>query len=530
MVGGLLSLSLLHGCYRWRSPLVAHLLVLTVFGTLLAGWELLQLFSLPLFLALWGIGVTGSTVLLPPSAGELPQLLWRSLALWATFSPYLTLTALLLLPAVALPERLLTLAVVAAQAAWMGWQRRQRYWWLLAVTLLLVLIHGVWLLWIPFQRFPAILPWTALELAALVWALYRLSGYRDRFKHNARLEPLFATLMQAAPWTGALALAEWVWHGAAVTIALAAGLQPPSLAGSWDSVAMLAGAVLLIAVGIGQARRTQNPLWIYGVALLALLAGVYLRLRWVGLAPPSVWDTAALMGAAYGLFILQRLTLSQPVLHLVMVLPLLALATVPWQLGSDQAAFTLMTAATLYLLTRRVTGLETPLYLGLLALNGGVYLWVPEWAGQSGLFQLYLLPAILTVLLLLHLHRHELKPGVLNGARLATLSALYAAATLDVFLQENLGVFVLALILSLAGIILGIGLRIRAFLYSGMAFLVLNVLGQLVKLYPEQRLGRALVLMALGAAIIGLMIWFNMKREAVLQRIRIFRADLTRWE
>ena len=67
-------------------------------------------------------------------------------------------------------------------------------------------------------------------------------------------------------------------------------------------------------------------------------------------------------------------------------------------------------------------------------------------------------------------------------------------------------------------------------LYAGMAFLVLNVLGQLVKLYPEQRLGRALVLIALGTVIIGLMIWFNIKREAVLQRLRIFRADLSRWE
>ena len=67
-------------------------------------------------------------------------------------------------------------------------------------------------------------------------------------------------------------------------------------------------------------------------------------------------------------------------------------------------------------------------------------------------------------------------------------------------------------------------------LYAGMAFLVLNVLGQLIKLYPEQRLGRALVLIALGSVIIGLMIWFNIKREAVLQRLRIFRADLSRWE
>jgi len=48
VVGGLLSLSLLHGCYRWRSPLVAQALILALFGTLLAGWELLQPFSLPL--------------------------------------------------------------------------------------------------------------------------------------------------------------------------------------------------------------------------------------------------------------------------------------------------------------------------------------------------------------------------------------------------------------------------------------------------------------------------------------------------
>ena len=235
------------------------------------------------------------------------------------------------------------------------------------------------------------------------------------------------------------------------------------------------------------------------------------------------------MGAAYGLFILQRFTLSEPVLKLVLVLPLLALLTVPVQLGSSQAACTLLVAVPLYLLIRHATGMETPLYLGLLALNGGIYLWVPGWAEQTGLFQIYLIPAVVTVLVLLQLHRRELRPGVLNSARLAALSMLYAAATLDVFLRADLAVFILALALSITGIVLGIGLRIRAFLYAGVTFLVLNVLGQLLKLYPEQRLGRALVLMALGAVIIGLMIWFNIKREAILQRIRVFRADLAEW-
>jgi hypothetical protein len=113
---------------------------------------------------------------------------------------------------------------------------------------------------------------------------------------------------------------------------------------------------------------------------------------------------------------------------------------------------------------------------------------------------------------------------------LAALSILYAGAGLDVFLRPELWVFVLALGLALAGVILGIALRIRAFLYAGVAFLVLNVSGQLLRFYPEQGISRALILLGLGATITGSMVLFNLKREAILQRIRIMRADLAEWE
>jgi hypothetical protein len=131
--------------------------------------------------------------------------------------------------------------------------------------------------------------------------------------------------------------------------------------------------------------------------------------------------------------------------------------------------------------------------------------------------------------LLLHLHRHEIQPSVLNSARLAAASVLYASATADVFLRGELQIFVLALCLSLAGIALGVVLRTRAFLYSGVAFFVLNIVGQLLLLFPQQRLGKAIVLLVLGAAITGGMIWFNAQRELLLRRIRIFRADLATW-
>ena len=131
---------------------------------------------------------------------------------------------------------------------------------------------------------------------------------------------------------------------------------------------------------------------------------------------------------------------------------------------------------------------------------------------------------------MLQLHHLELKPRVLNATLLVALSALYAGATLDVFIRPELSIFLLAIGLSLGGIVLGIALRVRTFLYLGTLFMIFNVFGQLIDFYPEDRLGKAIVLMVLGGLITGGMIWFNIQREAMMLRVRIIRADLAQWE
>jgi hypothetical protein len=212
------------------------------------------------------------------------------------------------------------------------------------------------------------------------------------------------------------------------------------------------------------------------------------------------------------------------------VLPVLAIATTPVQLASPWAGGTLLAGALLYLSVASRVRNPWPLYLGVLALNGAVYLWTPLWAERYGLWQFYIEPAAVSVLVLAHLHRRELRPNVLSGARLAALCLLYAGAGLGLFLRPELTLFVAALGLAMLGIILGIALRIRAFLYAGLAFLVLNVIGQLVRFYPDQGMSRALILIGLGAAITGGMVFFNLKRETILRQLRIMRADLAAWE
>ena len=79
----------------------------------------------------------------------------------------------------------------------------------------------------------------------------------------------------------------------------------------------------------------------------------------------------------------------------------------------------------------------------------------------------------------------------------------YYGAALDVFLQPAFSIFLLALGLSFVGILAGIGLRVRAYLYAGVVFLVLNVLGQLFHFYAEETLNKAIVLMLIGGSITG---------------------------
>ena len=111
-----------------------------------------------------------------------------------------------------------------------------------------------------------------------------------------------------------------------------------------------------------------------------------------------------------------------------------------------------------------------------------------------------------------------------------SLSALYLVVTADVFISSSLLLFFVGLLIGLLSVIYGISSKTKAFLYTGIGFFFINILGQLVVFYPDDRLGWALILMSTGAVITGLMVWFNIKREMLLSKIRLFRADLEQWE
>ena len=388
-------------------------------------------------------------------------------------------------------------------------------------------MHLIWLAVLPQAQFTSYLPWYALQNGSLVWGTVwlRTQDFAIAKDKQAHLHWLFRGLTPVLASLSLLSL--WLAQGVSV-VTLWNGQEPLSF---FAQLAVIITHLLLIGEWWRYSpwQKMDREGWIDSLAILIAWLGIYLRFLCVGFAPPSVWDTAILMGSSYVLLAIQHLYPTYPLYRLTLLIPGLAILTVPLQLESIQASMALVAAATLYLLMPRHSQQKLPLYLGLLALNVGLYLWVPSLAQDYKLLQVYTTPAALSLLLMLQLHELELKPSVLNAIRLVALSTLYASATLDVFLQEALSIFILALALSLAGVILGIALRIRVFLYSSTVFLVLNVVGQLIQFYPEGRLGKAIILMILGGLITAGMIWFSIQREVFLQRIDNMRANLATW-
>ncbi|PIE83583.1 MAG: hypothetical protein CSA09_01705 [Candidatus Contendobacter odensis] len=495
--------------------------------------------ALPLIVALWN-----SVLLLAWYYGKHRQVIGCSaLEVWVNTLPAVAVILLFIIPDIPGGMIAVTLVVLALNAWVRGVWQGHSFWFSSGSVLALAGSYAVWLLDTPFAwlLLVGLLPWYALQTILLylvlqvvqrrllVWGHTNTEINTDDDNRACNLNRITADLSP-----GLLLLSGFwlVWHGCVVV-----GYHIGRVVFPWhfglpiDPLAAM--MALLLLAGVTTVRLWQRlgaSQWIYSAALWLGLVVMYGRLVVLGVAPLTPWDTGVLLAAAALASLLYAITNARPFYYLALLIPLLALGTIPWQLASSWTGTALLATALLYL--SMATRLSNPLllYLAILALNAAVYLWIPLWVEQHGLWQFYIVPAAVSVLMLLHLHRRELRPKVLRGAQLTALSALYAGAGLDVFLRPELNVFVLALVFALMGIALGIALRIQVFLYAGVTFLVLNVLGQLIRFYPEQGLGRALILLGLGVVITTGMVMFNLKREAILQRVRIARADLARWD
>ncbi|MGC3965825.1 MAG: hypothetical protein QM775_00170 [Pirellulales bacterium] len=171
--------------------------------------------------------------------------------------------------------------------------------------------------------------------------------------------------------------------------------------------------------------------------------------------------------------------------------------------------------------------------LATLAANGGLWYFLGRQEGLGLLEhpQIWLIPPALCVLIAAHLNRRQMTAEQSTGVRYAAASVIYAASTADIFLNGVAEAPYLPLVLAalaICGMFAGIALRIRAFLYLGLTFLLLAL--ATIIWHAGYNLDRTWIFYVVGivtgALIIALFAVFEKKRDEVLRVVE----TLKHWE
>jgi hypothetical protein len=171
--------------------------------------------------------------------------------------------------------------------------------------------------------------------------------------------------------------------------------------------------------------------------------------------------------------------------------------------------------------------------LAALAANGGLwhYLHRLEGVGLLEHPQLWLIPPALCVLAAAYLNRDRLNTQQMTAIRYITSMTIYLSSTADIFLQgvaQAPWLPVVLAVLAVLGVLAGIMLRVRAFLFLGSGFLVLAIVTMIwhVAVDLDQIWVWPAALVALGIVVLAFFGVGEKRRHDMLQMV----DQLKQWQ
>jgi hypothetical protein len=171
--------------------------------------------------------------------------------------------------------------------------------------------------------------------------------------------------------------------------------------------------------------------------------------------------------------------------------------------------------------------------LGAVAANFGLWVIFAHVEGMAFVAhpQLWLIPLSLILLVAEQLNRDKLSEAQATTLRYLALTVLYVSSTADMFIAgigNSVMLPIILALLSVLGILVGILLRVRAFLFQGLTFLFVVVLTMIWHAAVQR--GQTWVWyvsgIVLGAAILALFALFEKRRNDVVKVVQ----ELKRWE
>lgn len=410
------------------------------------------------------------------------------------------------------------------------------------------------------------LPWSVLAAVAAVWIAVAGDPRREAFGWAATWAGAHATMLHLGvvystgrgpefilPYLAAISATlgsavfflrgtparAWTARALSAVAFVELGAALLLLQGVASTEAFIAaGAVALLCAAQLTAAQRDGDAVAASLAQGSLLLG-YLALRRHAFAftPLDARDSLAALvaGALFGgLF---TWTQREARLHRAFVaparagaflFPLVGLLALPWADPWAAAALLVAHSAHFSVLARGASHRRAASLLAFVAFNAALFFaWRATGFGEP---QYYVIPAGIAALVLVRIFRDDLSALAQARVRAAAITAIYAASAWKPLMFNEAWAMIACVLVCVAGVVAGIALRIRSFVYLGSAFLVTSVVANLVRFgVREPRMG-ALFLSLLGLLVVATMVLFTAKRAELVRRYEAMRALMEDWD
>jgi hypothetical protein len=393
------------------------------------------------------------------------------------------------------------------------------------------------------------------------WAWFPVNWLLVRFSIQAAALLLLALNLSllvshwsrlSATWSSAIQrILPWLMGTGLATVLLIVGLEatvlsPARTREEYIAVAIVAGALVLFAglclaatllpgrdpLRLAESRKT---LWVYASEGLLTLLFLHLRLSlpWLfsGLFQ-AYWPFFLLFLAFVGLGLSEVFrrrnlpVLAEPLENTGMWLPLLPLLVFWLNASAGQSSLSMLLGGLFYgVLSVRRKSVALGL-LAVVAVNASLWLQLQHLEGFRLLQhpQLWFIPFALCLLAASWIHRDRLTPTQRSTLRYLSSTLIYTSSTIEIFLNGLAKAPWLAVVLaglSVLGVLAGMVLRVRSFLFQGTAFLGVALLTLLwhAAFHLHQTWLIWLTVIFAGVAILTLFALFERKRQQMIELV-----------
>jgi hypothetical protein len=273
------------------------------------------------------------------------------------------------------------------------------------------------------------------------------------------------------------------------------------------------------------AWRVKTEVFVYVAEIVSSVTIVFVRLtvpQWFGIYFIRQFWPVILVGISFvalGLsYALQRLKLTiyvRPSYYTSIFLPLIPLVGA-WLVGVETSVETLVGTGIFYAMLASIRRQRRYGYIAAMLFNIALQVFL-FWQGiRFGVHpQLFITPIGLTLIGIAHLNRREFSSTAIRSLRSFAAAIIYASSTTELYTAQGWAPITLAA-LCLLGILSGMALRIRPFLYFGTAFLLLDIFIQIYRAGQTNSWIWWISGISFGLILLVLFAWFERKREQVL--------------